>query len=71
VQLALLCATSFRHHDSPRARYTAIISLRPDKEPKEIFDDGCQLKLYLVRLITRLSYAHSACPSSKPGALGE
>jgi hypothetical protein len=44
----------------PRARYTAIISLRPDKEPKEIFDDGCQLKLYLARLITRLSYAHSA-----------
>jgi hypothetical protein len=44
----------------PRARYTATISLRPDKEPKEIFDDGCQLKLYLARLITRLSYAHSA-----------
>ena len=44
----------------PRARYTAIISLRPDKEPKEIFDDGCKLKLYLARLITRPSYAHSA-----------
>jgi hypothetical protein len=44
----------------PRARYTAIISLRPDKELKEIFDDGCQLKLYLARLITRPSYAHSA-----------
>jgi hypothetical protein len=44
----------------PRSRYVAIISLRPDSEPAEIFNDGCQLKIYLARLITRLAGDHPA-----------
>jgi hypothetical protein len=39
----------------PHPRHVAIISLRPDSEPTEIFNDGCQLKIYLAQLITRLA----------------
>lgn len=36
-----------------RSRYVAIVSLRPDKDPK-IFEDPCQIKRYLASLIGRL-----------------
>jgi CHASE2 domain-containing sensor protein len=38
----------------PHSRYTAIVSLKPEVEPNEIFHDGCQLKEYLAKLVGRI-----------------